>query len=112
MIRRESGVLNVVEELGERVVASSSEAGDDPPIRAQVYSKVREYWSACAGVEERQDVAGTDNRIERLLDAHRWEVEFGEVGDDPRRGGCSCLAASMRIGSMSTLTTSWPPRAR
>lgn len=56
-------------------------------------SEVREYRSAGAGIEERHDVAGTDDRIERFLDTQSGEVEFGEVGDEPCRAGVFLLSS-------------------
>ena len=35
--------------------------------------------------EERHHVAGADRHVEAVLDARRGEVEFGEVGNQPRR---------------------------
>ena len=76
---------DVVEELGERVVASRSEPGHDAAVGLQVCGEVLEHRPARVGIEERQDVAGAHHDVERVRDAHRWEVEFSEVHDHPNR---------------------------
>ena len=76
-------MLDVVEELGERVVASRSEPGDDAAARAQVCGEMCEHRPASVWVEEGQDVACADRDIERFRDSDRGEVEFSEVCHQP-----------------------------
>jgi len=48
-------------------------------------------------IEEGQDVARTDHGIEIRLQAHRPEVEFGEVGHEPGRAGMVLLGGGDQL---------------
>lgn len=53
------------------------------PSDSEVIPKTIQDDATCARRQERHDVAGTHDGIERLVDALRREVEFGEVAHQP-----------------------------
>ena len=108
-VRYEPGVFDAVDELAEREVAFGSEPGDDAAV-GSTRSEIGEHWSAVRG-------PGTSRRCRRrrshrtVARPHRWEVEFGEVGDDPCRDGGSCLAVcwSCEVHGRNASTASVAP---